>query len=1082
MRVDSLRVAGIGPFRTEQVVDFRAFAGDGLFLIAGKTGAGKSSILDAIVYALYERLPRYDVRGTERAIRSDHAEPGDPSFVEVVFEVAQGRYRVRRSPEYARPKARGDGMTLTKAHAELWEWREPSGSAQVDEPSRRALEPDGAPLPDGDPRPDGDWVGVAAKPREVGQRLASLLPLTAEEFLQVVLLAQNRFHEFLVADSAERTTLLRALFATHRFNGLAERVDARRRVAGATFERAMAIVDDHERQFARLEQQTNETHARLTPDSTAALDTSSVTDPSADPRTAPHLAVRIDSASVRTARLVASAAAARAEADDEVAAAEDDLAKARAVADRQRRRDSALAELRRLEGRRAEVDRDRERLRNAAIAAPLMPLVEAGERTDRASDRAAQTAAQALSRDRRYASHPAVLRGAGPDDPAHPAHASAAAAAAADAERRRDEASSRLGLLEPVAHEERNRTTMARDLERARRAVTEEAERLQSVRRRLTDAPLARRTLEERLAGHAQIAATEQRATADLSAAEAARAAALRAERISARLADAERARGEARLAADRAVEHHNELLRARIDNAVALLAANLQSGAPCQVCGSTEHPAPALDGPGGELAADVSDAALRSAGDAADAARSALELAQEILDAIEDELREASREAGPRSVDQHDEAVAAALAARDAAAEAIRLRDETVEAIAAIDQSLASDNDQFERLTASQHDRLIDVANRERTLAELDERLARLCGDHASVADALADARAERDEAATTARALRELLETDRARDDSRAELGRAMSELDVNGSFADIRDDLDDDGWNRRLGAVRAAHLAPHDREELEAKVRGFDDRLTATTARLDEPDLAGLPTEPVDLDAPAERRQRAVETRDRALALSGDLGRIVGDLRELGQTARRAVADAEAERDRHDRLRRLADALRGQQTNELRMSLETFVLAAQMEEIVEAANERLASMTSGRYRLEHDDARRKGGGASGLGLRVLDAYTGRDRPTRSLSGGETFLASLALALGLSDTVTAQAGGVRLDTLFIDEGFGSLDTETLEVAMATLDALRAGGRTVGVISHVEAMHEQITARLEVRVTQRGDSIIEQR
>ena len=135
----------------------------------------------------------------------------------------------------------------------------------------------------------------------------------------------------------------------------------------------------------------------------------------------------------------------------------------------------------------------------------------------------------------------------------------------------------------------------------------------------------------------------------------------------------------------------------------------------------------------------------------------------------------------------------------------------------------------------------------------------------------------------------------------------------------------------------------------------------------------------------------------------------------------------------------------------------------------------------MTSGRYALEHDDARRKGRGQSGLGLRVFDAYTGRSRSTRSLSGGETFRASLALALGLSDTVTARAGGIRLDTLFIDEGFGSLDGDTLAIAMSTLDSLRAGGRTVGVISHVESMHEQIPARLEVRVTDRGDSEIVQ-
>ena len=115
------------------------------------------------------------------------------------------------------------------------------------------------------------------------------------------------------------------------------------------------------------------------------------------------------------------------------------------------------------------------------------------------------------------------------------------------------------------------------------------------------------------------------------------------------------------------------------------------------------------------------------------------------------------------------------------------------------------------------------------------------------------------------------------------------------------------------------------------------------------------------------------------------------------------------------------------------------------------------------------------------SGLGVAVLDQHTGRPRSPHSLSGGETFLASLALALGLADVVTSQSGGITLDTLFVDEGFGSLDAETLDQAMRTLDELRQGGRTVGVISHVEAMKEQIPAQLVVEATHTGPSVIRQ-
>jgi len=156
---------------------------------------------------------------------------------------------------------------------------------------------------------------------------------------------------------------------------------------------------------------------------------------------------------------------------------------------------------------------------------------------------------------------------------------------------------------------------------------------------------------------------------------------------------------------------------------------------------------------------------------------------------------------------------------------------------------------------------------------------------------------------------------------------------------------------------------------------------------------------------------------------------------------------------------------------------MRLESFVLAAKLESIVAAANARLVTMSSNQYRLEYDDGRQHRNVETGLGLRVFDTHTGRSRSTRSLSGGETFLASLALALGLAETVTAEAGGIQLNTLFIDEGFGSLDGDTLEVAMATLDNLRTGGRTIGLISHVEAMKEAIPAKLEVTKEQDGSS-----
>ncbi|MEP4546652.1 MAG: SMC family ATPase, partial [Saccharospirillum sp.] len=161
-----------------------------------------------------------------------------------------------------------------------------------------------------------------------------------------------------------------------------------------------------------------------------------------------------------------------------------------------------------------------------------------------------------------------------------------------------------------------------------------------------------------------------------------------------------------------------------------------------------------------------------------------------------------------------------------------------------------------------------------------------------------------------------------------------------------------------------------------------------------------------------------------------------------------------------------------------NGQRISLQRFVLSVLLDDVLIEASHRLTTMSKGRYQLLRRQDRTKGNVASGLDLDVEDAYTGKSRPVSTLSGGESFMAALALALGLSDVVQAYAGGIRLDALFIDEGFGSLDPDSLDLAIETLMELRANGRSVGIISHVSELKEQIPQRIDVRPSQAGSRI----
>jgi exonuclease SbcC len=158
---------------------------------------------------------------------------------------------------------------------------------------------------------------------------------------------------------------------------------------------------------------------------------------------------------------------------------------------------------------------------------------------------------------------------------------------------------------------------------------------------------------------------------------------------------------------------------------------------------------------------------------------------------------------------------------------------------------------------------------------------------------------------------------------------------------------------------------------------------------------------------------------------------------------------------------------------------MRLSSFVLAARLEEVAAAASERLVTMSGGRFTLEHSDARAKGTARSGLGLVAVDGWTGVRRETSTLSGGESFMASLALALGLADVVRAEAGGAVVETLFVDEGFGSLDEESLDDVLGVLDGLRDGGRAIGLVSHVADLRDRVPARLEVRKDRSGSTLV---
>jgi exonuclease SbcC len=280
-----------------------------------------------------------------------------------------------------------------------------------------------------------------------------------------------------------------------------------------------------------------------------------------------------------------------------------------------------------------------------------------------------------------------------------------------------------------------------------------------------------------------------------------------------------------------------------------------------------------------------------------------------------------------------------------------------------------------------------------------------------------------------------------------------------------------------------VEAAARSAAERESKAEALHRLDAQHAAVTSTLADPELVAAAAEPVpDLDGLGAERDEA----ERAYTgLASALDRETSRQTRLGELRVELMAGIERWRpaaERHRLVERMAALASGTSSdNQWSMSLSSYVLGERLRQVVDAANERLGHMSGGRYLLRHDLAKTAGSrsrSGGGLGLRVYDGWTGVERDPATLSGGESFVTSLALALGLADVVTAEAGGAEIGTLFVDEGFGTLDEDTLDGVLDILDGLRDGGRAVGIVSHVAELRSRIPAQLKVTKTRTGSTL----
>ncbi|MCE9776805.1 SMC family ATPase [Shewanella algae] len=1047
MRPLILEMRAFGPFADCQRIDFTELGDKPLFLINGPTGAGKTTILDAICFALYGKTTGNEREGSQ--MRCDNADDGLLTEVYFSFELGQKRYSIRRCPEQQRAKSRGDGFTLQKSEAEL-----------------KRLLPDGT-----------EELLVASKVTDANACIEELTGLDVDQFRQVMVLPQGKFRELLLADSKEREKIFSQLFQTHIYRRIEERLKQQ------ALEIKAKARDLQSRRAGILETAGVESLEQLTAE-IAAL-TPSLTEATSNKQ----------------------------KASDALAQSAKTLDNAKALTAEFERRKLLQTQLDALEQRRAEIELHQQTLENARKAEKLLPSLKElqfrQQEWQQAKAKEADYTKQLQSAEQR-------LKQA-TDDKATLAELDEHGNKLRRELEQLDKLQPAINELKQLTEEHELGLVELGRLERAEQQSRTELEQWQQQQQKLkSEANELFSSAERQGSLHQALAALNTR----LEKTEQLGHIKQKWQQAQAGLLQAEAHGHQCKAERQSAETEHQRLQLAWHTGQAAILAAKLQPGQPCPVCGGLDHPAPA------EMAQDIpGETELNRARDAEqqatarhEAARSDYRNIKRQTEELQLELQRLSAElqacaAADVMVDVKTDATIDAAMDADSYAKADltmeidrlvsrrrQLLNELQQAEAAqtrlnncrqqlqqaeqqVEQRLKYRETQLQQLQQLREQLSLAGARKDAALAALPNEYHSLAAEAAlelmarqleqkqsewqQLKQQQQDINQQYTEAVSQHKALMQALASSRE-DNARAKQFaiKAQQTLDdalKQSGFAG-RQELEQAQLNEAQMQALAEKIEAWrtQRSELQALLKAMDERLAGQSL----PELGQLES------LWQQQQQQLAEAEDAWQTLNNRMQSLKGTEAQLNKEA----LAAQALEQEYTLIGTLSDVANG--NSHSKVSLQRFVLSVLLDDVLLEASRRLALMSKGRYRLLRKEDRAKGNKASGLELEVEDAYSSKVRSVATLSGGESFMAALSLALGLSDVVQAYAGGIKLDTLFIDEGFGSLDQDSLELAVRTLMDLQSSGRMIGVISHVSEMKEQISCRIDINKHALGSSI----
>lgn len=1093
MILHSLEFEAFMAYPKRQEINFDTLNNAGVFLLNGPTGAGKTTILDAICYALYGETSSDRESAKLHSTYAVHSGTKPRVLLDVTLHGK--RLRIDRTPAYNKPITRG---------ARKGQMREESAKATLAELASGA-----------DPTDEKAWTPISSSVAEVNRTIAERTHLTKEQFLKVVLLPQGQFAQFLKSKPKERKELLKKMFPVEHYEQLFAALTEEAKTA------QQEVAQDENTQRGYLERARVEMLALQAlldvadPDAEDAAGEGSATEDPVEAETSENLTTENVTAENVTAETLDAWVAGGVERARKTSVREkQEQQRLTNEADRNTRLLAERAQLQadwreyeqlcerrtRLTERADEHKAHREELAQARAAAPLhAQYTQVHTESQALAARQQDQAACASALDDTGRALLAALRDEEtPEDVTFPEETTFAALPELEPAEQETQLEALLDTLRALQKKDAQLT----DEEAAVAALLKQANALEQDKARaektLSDLTAAAEQLAEELAGYST--ADEERTLAahlvteaqqKLDAAQqmqqkldAASAAVAEAEKQSKRTATAEQKAQEKWQASAQqalvATEEFKNLQVLRLAQASSLLARELKDGEPCAVCGSVEHPAPAQIAEGEQLVERADLDAAKEREDKAHKQARTHELAKDRATKAHQEASEALAAArtqyetlaaqGECDVEQSAAQLQQAQTRLAQAQSRVTARDGVlvkVERVQAERQKAQEALRTIEGAAVEAQTRHRDAAARcEAAAAELAP--ARAAVGFAQRVEAVEGYRVEHQ------RLARAVLLLGQARE--RHALAAAQAErLLAESSFESAE-------------LVQAAVRTPERVDALEQAVAAYEleharllegfgrEAIVAVAARAAAGEQA-----PDDLQGVREQVEQLRAAAHRLTLREGERESMLRSLHVLRGEYAAFRAKTAQRYDRAQMLANLAAAARGDTLGgyEHQVDLVSYVLGAEFERILHSASLHLDRMSEGRYGMVFSDHRAKGSrSGGGLNLEITDTWTGEPREASSLSGGESFLASLSLALGLAEVVQANNGGIELDTLFIDEGFGTLDAETLDMVMGTIESLRDSGRTIGLISHVEEMKNRIPAQIVVEKGQNGSSV----